>query len=191
MSTANRQRLQHISIALLSLTFVSLLVVRTSRSAFMDTTENLPNQWTSGSVVLVDDDLASAMFSANNMVPGSLTNCIEVTYQGSLNANVVLYGALTAGDGLDAFLGLTVERGTGGSFGDCTGFSLVETVYTGTLSGFMTDHTGFGDGAGTWAPTGGAPDDNMTYRFTVTLPDDNAAQGKTSTATFTWEAQNI
>jgi len=30
----------------------------------------------------------------------------------------------------------------------------------------------------------------MTYQFEVTLQDDNAAQGLTSTATFTWEAQN-
>ncbi len=28
------------------------------------------------------------------------------------------------------------------------------------------------------------------YRITVTLQDDNAAQGKTATADFVWEAQN-
>jgi hypothetical protein len=182
---------QHLLIALLSLVFVSFLVVRTSRSAFSDTTDNQSNQWTAGSVVLVDDDLAAAMFTVSNMAPtDSQTECITVTYQGSLDASVKLYGALTAGDGLDDYLNLTIERGSGGTFGDCTGFSSTETVYTGTLDGFTTAHTNFATGAGTWAPTGGAPDDDMTYRFTVTLQDDNAAQGLTTTATFTWEAQN-
>ena len=83
-----------------------------------------------------------------------------------------------------------MRRGSGGSFGDCTGFSSAETVYSGTLDGFVATHTSYGTGAGTWAPTGGGPDDDMTYQFEVTLQDDNAAQGLTSTATFTWEAQN-
>ena len=83
-----------------------------------------------------------------------------------------------------------MNRGSGGSFGDCTGFSSVQTVYTGTLAGFVAAHSSFANGAGSWAPTGGAPADNMTYQFVVTLQDNNLAQGLTTTATFTWEAQN-
>ena len=30
-----------------------------------------------------------------------------------------------------------------------------------------------------------------TYRITVTLQDDNAAQARSATAGFTWEAQNV
>lgn len=188
---SERHRTTHVAIALLSLVFVSFLVVQTSRSAFSDTTANQSNQWTAGTVTLIDDDTGAAMFSVANMAPtASQTECITVTYQGSLDANVVIYGALTAGDGLDDYLDLTIERGSGGSFGDCTGFSSTEVVYSGTLDGFTTAHTNFGNGAGTWAPTGGAPDDDMTYRFVVTLQDDNAAQGLTTTASFTWEAQN-
>lgn len=178
-------------VAVLSLVFVSALVVRTSASAFSDTTDNAASQWTAGDVVLVDDDLEAAMFTVSAMKPGAIeTECIEVTYQGSLDATVTLYGALTAGDGLDDYLNLTVNRGSGGSFGDCSTFSSSETVYSGTLDGFTGTHTNFGNGAGTWAPTGGGADDDMTYQFIVTLQDDNAAQGLTSTATFTWEAQN-
>ena len=185
------RRSQHVIIALLSLVFVSFLVIRTSRSAFSDTTDNQTNQFSAGSVTLVDDDSAAAMFTVTDMAPSDqVTECITVTYQGSLDATVVLYGALTAGDGLDDYLDLTVERGSGGSFGDCTGFSPAEVVYTGTLDGLTSTHTDFATGAGTWAPTGGAPDDDMTYRFVVTLQDDNAAQGLTTTAAFTWEAQN-
>ncbi|NNF09059.1 MAG: hypothetical protein HKN74_02130 [Acidimicrobiia bacterium] len=185
------KRSQHVIIALLSLVFVSFLVIRTSRSAFSDTTDNQTNQFSAGSVTLVDDDSGSALFTVTDMAPtDSVTECITVTYQGSLDTTVVLYGALSGGDGLDDYLDLTVERGSGGSFGDCSGFTSSELVYSGTLDGFTGTHTDFATGAGTWAPTGGAPDDDMTYRFVVTLQDDNAAQGLTTTASFTWEAQN-
>jgi hypothetical protein len=191
MPAAARSRSFHLAIGLLSLLFVSALVVRTSSSVFSDTTDNAPNQWTAGDVTLIDDDSGSAMFTVSNMKPSTPeVECITVTYQGSLDAGVRLYGSLTAGDGLDDYLNVTVERGSGGSFGDCSGFSSTETVYTGTIDGFTTTHTDFASGAGTWGPTGGAPDDPMTYQFSVTLQDDNAAQGLTTTATFTWEAQN-
>jgi hypothetical protein len=191
MAEKARSRRFHLLVGLMSLLFVSALVVRTSASVFSDTTGNTSNQWTAGDVILVDDDLGSSMFTVLNMKPTTpAIECITVTYQGSLDANVRLYGSLTAGDGLDDYLNLTVDRGTGGSFGDCSGFSSTEVVYSGTVDGFAGTHTAFSDGAGTWAPTGGAPDDDMTYQFTVTLQDDNAAQGLTTTATFTWEAQN-
>jgi hypothetical protein len=191
MSSTTRNRSFHLAIGLLSLLFVSALVVRTSSSVFTDTTDNAPNQWTAGDVTLIDDDSGSAMFTVTNMKPSTPeVECITVTYQGSLDASVHLYGTVTAGDGLEDYLNVTVERGSGGSFGDCTGFSSAETVYTGTIGGLATTHSDFASGAGTWAPTGGAPDDDMTYRFSVTLQDDNAAQGLTATATFTWEAQN-
>jgi len=191
MIAITRSRRLNLVVALIALAFVSALVVRTSASAFSDTTDNTTNQFTAGDVTLIDDDLTVAMFTAGNMKPlDAQTECITITYQGSLDASVTLYGALTAGDGLDDYLNLTVNRGSGGSFGDCTGFLSSENVYTGTLDGFTGTHTSFGTGAGTWAPTGGAPDDDMTYQFIVTLQDDNAAQGLTTTASFTWEAQN-
>lgn len=43
-------------------------------------------------------------------------------------------------------------------------------------------------GAGTWIPTGGGLDDTVTYQVEVTLQDNDAAQGKTVTAIFAWEA---
>ena len=178
--------------AILALVLVSVLTVRASSAAFSDTTDNSGNTWAAGTVVLTDDDGgATALYTASNMKPGDgSTECITVTYSGSLDAAVVVYGAVTAGTGLEAYLDLTVRRGSGGAFGDCTGFTSTEVVYTGTLDGFVTAHTDFASGAGTWAPTGGAPDDDMTYEFTVTLQDNNAAQGLDATATFTWEAQN-
>lgn len=184
----------HIVAALLSLVLMSFAVMRVSSAAFTATTANTGSQWTAGDVLISDDDSTSAMFAVSGMTPGQVaTKCIEVTYTGSLDAAVKLYGVTTAGDGLEAYLNLTIERGTPGDFASCGAFSATESVYTGTLAGFLTDHTAFGGptpGAGTWAPTGGAPDDDMTYKFTVTLQDDNDAQSLTTTTSFTWEAQN-
>lgn len=184
-------RMLLIAAGLFTLLVVWMSMVRVSAAAFNDTTQNAADRWTAGDVVLTDDDGEAAMFAVANMKPGDTeTECITVTYSGSLDAVVVVYGALVAGDGLDEYVDVTVRRGSGGTFGDCTGFSSVETVYAGTLRGFVTTHASFGSGAGTWAPVGGGADDVMTYQFEVTLQDTNVAQGLTSTVTFTWEAQN-
>jgi hypothetical protein len=181
----------HLAAGLAALLLVSALVVRTSDAAFSATTANANDQWSAGDVVLTDDDSGAAMFTVTNMAPSQAeTACITVTYSGSLDAAVKLYGSVTGGDGLGTYLDLTIKRGTGGLFNDCTGFSSTETVYTGTLAGFVASHSGFGTGVGSWTPTGGGADDDMVYQFVVTLQDDNAAQGKSTTATFTWEAQN-
>jgi hypothetical protein len=186
-------RLQAARVAapLAALLVVGFVVMGVSRAAFFDTTTNDANQFAAGTVVLVDDDSGSAMFNVSGMAGGdTATGCIAVTYNGSITpADVVLYvapGGLT-GTGLDDYLNLTVERGTGGSFGDCTGFS-GSSIYSGTLDGFAAASTDFASGAGLW--TASSTGDSRVYRFTLTLQDDNAAQGLTATTTFTWEAQN-
>ena len=166
------------------------LILTASFAAFSDTTDNSGNTWSTGTVVLTDDDGGvSAMFTVLDMVPlVPVTECIVVTYEGSLlPADVNLYG-VSAGTGLDAYLDVTVEEGTGGIFGNCTGFSPTSTIFaTNTLNFFATNHTNFTNGVGAWLP--GANPESRTYRFTVTLQDDNLAQGRNATATFTWEAQ--
>ena len=163
-------------------------IVTASLAAFSDTTDNSGNTWSAGTVILTDDDLGVAMFTVTNMSPGTVTDCIVVTYSGSvLPADVNLYG-ISGGTGLDDFLDVTVEEGTGGIFGDCTGFSPTSTIFgPGTLTSFAATHTNFTNGVGAWLPA--ANPESRTYRFTVTLVDNNAAQGLNATATFTWEAQ--
>lgn len=165
------------------------LILTASFAAFSDTTDNPGNTWSAGTVILTDDDGGvSAMFIVSDMAPlATVTECIVVTYSGSvLPADVNLYG-VSGGTGLDAYLDVTVEEGTGGVFGNCTGFSPTSTIFTGTLTSFAATHTNFTNGAGAWNPA--ANPESRTYRFTVTLQDNNLAQGLNATATFTWEAQ--
>ena len=180
----------------ISLVVVSVLVVSSSVAAFTSSTDNAGNSFTTGTVDLVDDDLAAVLFTVTNMEPGTtVTDCIEVTYQGTVAnpAAVEIYsGGYTDSGDLDTYLNLTIEEGTGGSFGNCGGFTLENTIESGgTLSDFDTAHTNYATGAGVWDPA--ATPESKTYRITVELdaaaPD--AEQGESVTAlTFTWEVQS-
>jgi hypothetical protein len=176
---------------LLAFLLVGLLVVSGSRAAFSATTGNSGNTFSSGTVTLTDDDAGSAMFTASGMKPGSSsTNCIAVTYGGSLvPADVKLYGS-TGGTGLSSYLNVTLDIGAGGSMGSCGGFVSSSTLYSGTLAAFVAAHSDWSTGQASWTPA--STPDSRTFRFVMSLPSgtSNAAQGLTATATFTWEAQN-
>jgi len=190
-SNATDQRVR-IGAAVLAVLAAFLLAFQATGAAFSSQTSNAGNAFAAGSVTLTDDDGGSAMFTASNMKPGDVeVGCIQVTYSGSLDPEVRLFGATTAGDGLEAYLDLTVERGDG----TCAAFGTSTAVWTngtdGDLGVFLGSATNYATGADNWQPTGGAPDDTVPYRFTVTLQDNNLAQAKTVTVTFTWEAQNL
>ncbi len=169
-----------------------IIIAPASYSAFSATTSNPTSNWAAGSVALTDDDASAALFTASALAPGSTgTKCIAVTSTGTLPSQVRLYGSgLATTNALSTHLNLTVEQGTGGGFGSCTGFTSGSTIYTGTLAGLSTV-TSFGTGVGTWAPTG-AGSESRTYRFTYTVAPTapNTAQGGTASIAFTWEVQS-
>ncbi len=182
-------------------------------SAYSSTTNNTNNQFQTGSVTLTDNDSGTAMFNMTNARPGdTVSKCITVSYAGTLTSNVRLYGAATAGNGLDAYLDLKVTRGT---FSGATPSGMACT--DGAGSNFVADSAAYsgGNGAGangvmfdarmsayptTWsagivdAPGGTAeawtnPEAHV-YRFDVTVSNDAAGANKSHTQTFTWEAQD-
>ena len=140
-------------------------------------------------VSIGDDDPGLAMFDQPDMLPGETTeNCLVVTYSGTLlPADISLYGS-AAGTGLDTYLDMTIEVGTGGRFGDCDGFTSAATVFSGTVAEFKAASTNSANGLSVWSPT--TTPESRTYRFALTLQDDNTAQGKTASISLTWKAQN-
>ena len=170
---------------------MSLLVVTGSRAAFTANTANGSNTFTAGTVTLSDDDSGSVMFNLSDMKPGdTATKCVNVTYTGSLAADINLYGTV-GGTGLATYLDTTVDIGTGATGGastDCTGFTLGSNLHNDTLEAFGTTHTDYASGAGGF--TGATNPSTRSYRVTVTLQDNNLAQGKSASVAFTWEAQN-
>lgn len=170
-------------------------------SAFSSTTSNEDNSFETGTVTLTDNDAEGAMLSLENAKPGDAdTGCIVVSYTGSLPATVRMYGT-TTGTGLDQYLNVTVTRGTilTPSFDSCAGFVADLTNYTGAGAGIVYSGTlaGFPDsyGAGIVDPTSGSPEswtnpESHAYKVTVSVADNNGAQGLTASQTFTWEARS-
>jgi hypothetical protein len=174
-----------------------VLVLTTSRAAFSAQTDNTTNSVGAGDVTLTDDDSSSAMFTVSNMAPddAAVVECIEVTYSGTIAdpGEVRLFsGGFTDSGSLADELDITVDVGTGGSFGDCTGFSSTSTVFsTDTLTAFDTAHNDYSTGAVGWDPS--STPESRTFRFTVDLPTgaSNSVQGDSVTdLTFTWEVQS-
>ncbi len=211
--SSRRARPSLVALIPLALIASSAVVYQASNAAFTATTSNANNTWSAGTVTLTDNDSGTAMFTVADVVPGdTTTQCILVTYGGSVAADVKLYlsaytPSATAGapSGLGPFLNLTVEQGTGtsntGPAGSCTDFSATSTL-TGandTLDSFNTDHGSYADGYALWSPVGAA--ETRAYRITWTMQDTvgtnsraqgalDDAQGAGVTATFAWEARN-
>lgn len=169
-------------------------------AAFTATTTNSGNSFASGTVAIGDNDAGTAMLSLAAAKPGDAdTSCITVTYTGSLASTVRLYASTTGS--LAPYLTLTVTRGTdpSPSFDSCASFTAEGTnyvgagpgvVYSGPLSAFPATYD-----LGLVDPTSGSPEswttsEAHTYLFAISLVNDNAAQGLSSTASFTWEARN-
>jgi predicted ribosomally synthesized peptide with SipW-like signal peptide len=169
-------------------------------SSFSSTSANPSNSFTAGTVSIGDNDAGGSVLSLSSVRPGgTASGCIRVTYSGSLASAVHLYGSSTGT--LAQYLTLTITRGTetAPSFPSCSTFTADSTnyvgsgagvVYTGSLSSFASGKTNYATGL--VDPQSWAGNDSHSYKFTLTLPAGAAAaaQGLSSTAGFTWEAQN-
>lgn len=159
-------------------------------AAFFSTTQSDGNGFAAGTVYLQDNDSGSRMFNASGMRPSDppKQSCITVTYNGTLDAGVRLYAASVSSTGVEWYLNLRVETGTSTTgFDDCSGFSAIQTLYDGTLAGYPRTYGGaIVDPDGAWT-TG----ERHTYRFTVSVQNQAAAQGMTGSASFTWQARNL
>ncbi|WP_169789725.1 hypothetical protein [Actinoplanes subtropicus] len=140
---------------------------------------------------------ANAIVSVTGAIPGSFgSSCLRITYTGSLTGHVRLYltPAGIAGTGLASYLTLQVKQGSGGNV-DCSDFVPAATVYnpaglidtTKTVTAFGAASPGYATGVDSWTA---ATSDTRTYEFNWQLQDDNAAESRTASLTFTWEAQS-
>jgi hypothetical protein len=172
----------------------AVIIWRTSTAAFTATTTNGANSFSTGSVVLSDNDSGTALFTATNLKPGSTNSaCIRVSYSGTVATTLKVYGTSPSStNSLDTYLNFTVEEGASSAttFPSCTGFVLQTTLYNGTLAGFGTTHTSWANGATTtWAPSSTSSRDfRVTYTLSAAAP--NSTQSSTAAITLVWEAQS-
>jgi predicted ribosomally synthesized peptide with SipW-like signal peptide len=173
-------------------------------SAFSSTTTNSGNSFAAGTVFVDDNDAGGAMYTVSNQKPGvSTQRCIKVTYGGTMPADVKLYTTSSVGAVAD-YIDLTFEKGTlagnpafpgCGAVGDFTAQGA--PIYTGELDDFTTAKNSYANGIAAFpgAQTQWNQNDTLVYRFTLTLQDDNNANGgatplSTGSHAFTWEARN-
>jgi hypothetical protein len=179
-----------------SLAVVSVLLLNGSRAAFTDATETATNNWTAGTVDLVDDAGGVAMFNTSNMVPGdTVTKCIAVTYSAgatrAAQVDVRLYStSVSTTNAMSSHLTTQVEVGTGGGFSDCGAFTAGTTSYSAPLATWATAKTSFSNGVQGFEDA--APGNSRTYKFTITLDATapESVQGGSASAIFKWEAQS-
>lgn len=191
--TATPARLVVLPLALIA---SGLVVAQASYSAYSATTTNPESNWATGSVALRDDDAGTALFTVENAKPGtSGTRCITVTSTGDLPSSVKFYvtDASSTND-LALAMDVTITQGTGGSFGSCDGFTPLPTgatLYSGNMAWLGMTAYGYGNGLGSWTPTGDA-DETRTYKVDYRIAADapNTTQGGTATGGLTWEAQS-
>lgn len=185
---------------------VGLLIATVGAAVFSSYTSvatNDNNTFTAGTIKLTDNDAGSALFSVQGFTPGdSFIRCIQVDYAstGGVLSNLKLYGR-TGGTGLDKYIDLRIRRGTqtaGASTGsgDCTGFTPDTTDFQGNGAGVFVDTTldqfpqsfatGVSDPVPSWASG-----DKAVYEITMTVQNDNAAQGLSATQDFSFEARNL
>jgi len=179
-----------IGLTLLVVALVGTVVGIGTWSAFSSTTENSGNQFEAGTVTLGDDDSDGVLFNLSALKPNDTSDkCINVTYSGSLAASVKVYGS--GSGGLGQYLTLTVTRGTIASpaFPSCTGFTADDgggELYSGNLADFPASYgAGIADPNGSWSSG-----ENHVYKVSVTVQDNESAQGLTASQSFTWEARN-
>lgn len=136
------------------------------------------------------------MFNFTNQRPGvSANSCIKVLYSGTLSATVKMYASVTGT--LGPYVNLVVTRGTDSapSFSGCSGFTPDPTnysglgagvLYNGTLAGYPAAYAaGLNDPNPAW--TSGS---SSSYQFSVSIANNDAAQGLSAGAGFTWEARS-
>lgn len=136
-------------------------------------------------VQLSDDSGGTPLFQGSQgLVPGqTVVKCVAVDARIGPHADPhdVTVGASGVAGDLAQFLDLTIQVGTGGHFGDCTGFSGTE-IYAGTLA----DLSGRGGGRGVatgWRPT---TNQQRTFRFSMMVADRASASGTAAQGTLLW-----
>lgn len=172
-------RVARLLTAAASALLVAILVTGHSRAAFSARTEVPSGEMQAGSVSLSDDDEGRALFPLDALAPGRpVTNCIAVTYDGTIEPIDVSLSAAAQGP-LVPHLDLVVERGTGADFGSCEGFRPVEQVWSGPLADLGRRPVG------AWTATQGTR--VRTFRFTFEMQS-SASSGQTAVAEFVWRA---
>ena len=171
VATVSRPRRYRVLVPLAGLAAAAALAVG-SGADFTSNSVNSANAFSTGSLTQTNSKAGSAVFDLANMKPGdTLNGSVTIKNSGTLGAGFKLTETATNGFTTKSNLKLTItESGS------------TAPVWTGTF-GELT-------AAGPLVLGDWAPGQAKTFVFSVTLDSkaDNTEQGKTATATYSWDA---
>lgn len=198
MTKAARPRISPAQVlgTLAAVTLVGVLGIAGTTAALSDTTDNSLNQFDAGEIDLSDNDAGSFLYDVDNQEPGDVVEkCVKVSYTGTAGSTVALYLGTPVGD-VGPYVAMTVEAGTQTGtpvYPDCTGFVSAQSLYSGTLTGFRTDHGSAATGV-VYSPNGvGTPwadNDAVVYKVRLELSSTPRGPGENFSGphTYTWRA---
>ena len=198
--SSRTRRIVSLSAAPVAVLLAGAMVWQGSSAAFTADTRNIGNSWETGSMAISDDDGGAAMFQIVNVIPGQTgEKCIAVSATASVPSTVKLYAADLAADGLEPYVNVTIEQGTGGGFtAGCAGFTPADPAAledSQTLATLGANHNSWATAILPWSMSAGST--TKTYRFnwefdvsTLSQEQIDALQGHAASINFEWELQN-
>lgn len=173
--------------SLVALLVAGAIVLTTGTARVRATTENEANAWASAELEVDAVAPSKLLLGATNLFPGqAIAGCATIRYTGSADGiDLRLHGDGSPG-GLAPFVVIELEAGTG-TTRDCSDFEPLRRIYRGALSTLLREHGSYRSGLAvlTDAASGSA----IMLRGTVTISDDNEAQGLTTDFQLVFEAR--
>lgn len=202
-SNLSKSQMLRATLAPLGIVAASFLIWGSSQAAFKGHADSGENSWKAGVVSLENGDPgrssigSSALFNARKITPGySEERCVTLTSHSDVDTWIKMYGVDFAYTPLTEALTVNVSKGTVDDnkikSTSCSTYREGTEIYDGTLAGFGRTSNGYGNGASVESRGDAVePKGHATYRIILALPEstDNTVSGKSSAATFKWEAQ--
>src|ERR1019366_1023268 len=106
------RKIAALSVGPVAILVAGILVWQGSISAFSATTQNVGNNWSTGSVTLTNDSAGVAGFQVQNVTPGhSGSHCIKVTSTSTVPGVVKVYIARLGAQGLENNITVATQIG--------------------------------------------------------------------------------
>jgi len=135
----------------------------------------------------LSNDGGGTTFRLDGLVPSRpVSTCLSVRYANALSPSAIYLYVIARRAALAPYVSLVIEVGAGGGHASCAGFTATEVVYQDTLARLIANHHDSGSGLPVLRV--GDAEGQATFRITVVVHDDNAAQNLDADFDLVWSA---
>ena len=188
------------TVAAIALAVTFLYSVRTSGAQFTARTENSSNEFWAGQIDVTTNLVQPVLLISDGIYPGvQITECMEVSYVGTVESVSTRMFASALEGGLGDYLDIRIDSGvmrsdSGGNTNtngtdSCESFEAAaqgSSVFDGTLADFAQRHGTYENGFDLGLTD---PGDTIALRITAEVQDNNEAQGLSADFSFFLEGR--